>query len=164
MKIDIVDVFDCTLEAFWQCFDDPDFEARVQSSSNARKSVVSDETRDGVQTLVQRFDVPMPNMPSAVRAALGTDTMSYEQTTTIDRARGHVTWSIKPAAMADRIRAHGVYTVKQVPTGVERALTGDVTVGIPFIGRSVEKMVVGAITQAYVAGTQARREWIASRG
>ncbi len=164
MKLDIRHTFPCTVESWWASFWDEDLDAAVANGAAMHRDVLSahDET-GGVKVRRYRFATTR-ELPSAMKRALGSDTLAYEQTTRIDPSRNVIHWEVHPSVLADKVKAAGTLSVRAVGNSTERAITGEVTVRIPLIGSTIEGRIADAIAQSYAKDVDLRTAWLRERG
>ena len=89
----------------------------------------------------------------AVRAVVDPQKMSWITRTELLPAEGRSSWTVLPDHYPDRLRASGTYRFEEGDAGpgtCDVEVEGDLTVRVPIVGRSVEKVIVGDL-RAYIA-------------
>jgi Protein of unknown function (DUF2505) len=84
------------------------------------------------------------SVSSAVRAVIVPAKMSWITRTEIHPDQGRATWEVLPDYYPDRLRASGAFRVEpDVGRGPSTLVTveGDLKVGMPIVGRSVERVI-----------------------
>jgi hypothetical protein len=154
--------FPCTVEQFWTCFDDPDWEAIEAKTSDQHAEVLETRHEGDVEIRRTRIRSSM-KLPGLVASRLGSDTLGYDLVSRIDRKNSLLTWDVVPPAMADKIVARGVMRVSAVPGGCEQVLEGEVSVAVPLVGGQIEKGVVDGIVKGHEATAKRRQAWLKQR-
>lgn len=159
MKINLRHPFPCTPDRYWQSYWDAAFEAEVRKVTNIARDTLSDTTEGGIRTRRQRITSSMKLPPAAVKL-MGTDQLSYEQTSRIDQAKGVLTWEIHPPVLQTQLKASGVMRVEATPDGCVQILEGDVTCSIFMVGKQLESTIVDVLTKAQDGTAEMRRKWL----
>ena len=108
MKLSLAYGWDCTPEAFWALYFDPEFVIRLhrEALGSTSAEVVSQEgdlTHGLVRTL--RYG-QRPNMPGPVRKIFGEEVVTTE-VSTFDPATSTTTFTMTPGTMADKTHIAG---------------------------------------------------------
>lgn len=160
MKIQTRHTFPGTLEQFWTSWWDQGLDAELSGTSAVRRERLSHTEEGGVTTSRMRFHTPY-TLPSMVQKAMGVATLSYEQVTRVDQAQGLVRWEVVPPVYPDKVRARGTVTIRALPGGgVERLLEGEVVVGVPLVGGTMEKAICDGIVKGHDEDHAIRSAWL----
>ena len=117
----------------------------------------------GARVQVQR--VMAPQVPDFIRRFVG-DSISISQVeqwsapgpTGARTAMVHVTVKGQPASMT------GSLTLSPAPAGSTELVTGEVKVGIPFLGRQIEPEIVKVIEAALRIEQRVGQDWVRQNG
>lgn len=162
MKLHLEHTFPGTRALYWEASRDDGLDAQMASAGSSRREILSRTESGGVVTLVQRFHIDA-ELPATVRTLLGSDTLSYDQTSVIDEANDRIRWSVVPPVQKDRVTAEGTVTLRDGPGGVVRVIDGEVSVRVPFVGGKIEAAIVKAIEDGYTKAADIQRAWMAAR-
>ncbi|MCB9665686.1 MAG: DUF2505 family protein [Alphaproteobacteria bacterium] len=160
MKIHTRHAFPGTLEQFWASWWDEELDARLTARSDVRRERL-EQVKDGAITRSRmRFHTPYA-LPSLVQRAMGASTLSYEQVTMVDEAAGLVRWEVIPPVYPDKVKATGTVRIQALPGGgVERLLEGEVVVGVPLVGGTMEKAILDGIVKGHDEDAVIRTAWL----
>lgn len=162
MKLEIRHTFPCTPEAYWEMYWDPAFDALLMKDATVDREIVSESIVGDIMTRRMRF-TPHQELPGAVAKIIGTSKLIYEQENVLDKSKGRMTWRVIPGPKLGKLNAAGIFELRPHPQGCEQVITGDITVGIPFIGGRIETAVVEQVKQGYVKMAEATIQWLAER-
>ena len=110
MKLSLVYGWECTPEAFWALYFDPEFAVRLHleclgSTSAEVLSQEGDLTGGLVRTL--RYG-QRPNMPGPVRKIFGEEVVTTE-VSTFDPSASTTSFTMTPGTMADKTHIRGIH-------------------------------------------------------
>lgn len=162
MKLHLVHTFPGTRDLYWKGYNDPELDEAMASAGGSSRETVSEKTEGGVTELVQRFHINL-ELPMAVKKLIGSDKLSYDQTSRIDEANDRIEWDVKPPVQGDRVTAKGTVTIVEKNGQVERTISGDVIVKVPLVGGQIEKAIVKAIEEGYTNAAKLQQAWMAER-
>lgn len=93
---------------------------------------------------------PDRQMPAVMRKVLGDRAIAYTETMEYTMGEGQGTWRTASNLMADKITSDGsLYVRAAAGGGVERRVTGHVTVSIFGLGKAIEKLIVADVIDSY---------------
>lgn len=162
MKLHLRHTFPGTCDLYWQAYHDEGLDRAMSEASTSRREVLSRRSEGGVTTLTQRFHVDV-DLPGPVRRLIGSDQLSYDQTSVIDEPNNLIRWEVTPPVQQDRVTARGTVTIRQAGGEVERVIDGEVSVRVPLVGGQIEKAIVSAIEDGYSKAAHIQRAWMAER-
>jgi hypothetical protein len=128
------------------------YEGRPARDDIAVREVVNHEAKGDRILLEVRFAFTGSVSP-AVRAVVDPSKMSWITRTEILLEEGRSSWVVLPDHYPDRLRASGTYRFEEGadgPATCDVEVQGDLSVRVPIVGRSVEKVIVGDL-RAYIA-------------
>lgn len=136
---------DAPLEIVEAASNDPRFAERLNSLPNvAERTVTSREDRpDGSIDRVVRYRFSGP-VPTPVAKAIG-DVISWDEVGRFDPERHEWRFEIRPHVLEDRITCHGRYAFESDEDATLRTVDVDVKVGVPLVGRRVEKIIADSL-------------------
>ncbi|WP_394615139.1 DUF2505 domain-containing protein [Lentzea sp. JNUCC 0626] len=103
--------------------------------------------------------VPAEHVPSAIKAALGGDLVINRTETW---AAGAGTVEVLVQGVPGRLE--GSFTVLDNGSGSKLTLSGEVKVGIPFLGGKIEKLIAEQVAVLLDKESEFTSEWLANRG
>jgi hypothetical protein len=158
MEFSISHEFATTPERFWQMFFDEEYNRGLYVALQIDREVV--ERREDDRTLVLHCkQQPQKELPELLKKV--TPDVSYLERSTFDKARQVLDVVIEPQSGGDRFGLKGVYEV--IPAGpgsVRRTFRGTVTIKVPLVGGTIERMVVGQLQDSYETATRFTRQWL----
>ena len=142
MKLSLVYAWDCTPEAFWALYFDPEFAVRLhlECLGSTSAEVVSQEgdlTSGLVRTL--RYG-QRPNMPGPVRKIFGEEVVTTE-VSTYDPATTTTTFTMTPGTMADKTQIEGAIALSRESGSTVETFSLDARVKIFGAGPIVERFI-----------------------
>jgi hypothetical protein len=91
---------------------------------------------------------------SAVRAVVDPKKMTWVTRSDIDLAAGRSKWTIVPDHYPDRLSGSGTYLFEPGPAGAGSTvvtLDGELKVHVPFLGKTVERVIVSGLRSYFSA-------------
>ncbi|MGO8827188.1 MAG: DUF2505 family protein [Acidimicrobiales bacterium] len=142
MKLSLAYGWDCTPEAFWALYFDPEFVIRLhrEALGSTSAEVVSQEgdlTHGLVRTL--RYG-QRPNMPGPVRKIFGEEVVTTE-VSTFDPATSTTTFTMTPGTMADKTHIAGAIALSSESGSTVETFSLDARVKIFGAGPVVERFI-----------------------
>ena len=114
MKLSLAYGWDCTPEAFWALYFDPEFVVRLhrEALGSTSAEVVSQEgDLSGGLVRTLRYG-QRPNMPGPVRKIFGEEVVTTE-VSTFDPATSTTTFTMTPGTMADKTQIEGAIALDE---------------------------------------------------
>ena len=142
MKLTLSYAWDCTPEAFWALYYDPDFAVRLhlEGLGSTSAEVVSQEG-DLSSGLVRTLRYGQrPNMPGPVRKIFGEEVVTTE-VSTYDPATSTTTFTMTPGTMADKTHIDGRIALSHDGDSVTEAFSLEARVKIFGAGPVVERFI-----------------------
>lgn len=100
---------------------------------------------EGASILLEvRYAFTAP-VSAAVRAVIDPDRMTWVTRSTIWPPELRTEWVVVPDHYPDRLRANGSYRFEAAGTGTRVDVEGDLTVRVPLVARSVERVIVSGL-------------------
>jgi hypothetical protein len=142
MKLSLSYDWDCSPDAFWALYFDPDFVIRLhlEGLGSLSAEVISQEgdlTSGLVRTL--RYS-QRPNMPGPVRKIFGEEIVSTE-VSTFTPANSTTTFTLAPGTMADKTKLSGSIALSASGDGSTEKFDLDARVKIFGVGPIVERFI-----------------------
>ncbi|RMF74335.1 MAG: DUF2505 domain-containing protein [Acidobacteria bacterium] len=164
MRFTVEHRFDCPPERFWELFWDPEFDRRVDEAAGTRRTVVREWREGGLRCWRSRFEASAEG-ESAVTAVLGRGLLDYEQESRLDEKRGELTWTVLPGPLpfGVTLSASGTMRVEPDGAGCVRRVEGEVSVGVPLVGGTIEAAVCRRVEESYERAADVLREMLAER-
>jgi hypothetical protein len=128
------------------------YEGRPPRDNISVLGVVSHEDTGALVVIEVRFKFTGTVSP-AVRALVDPNKMSWVTRTEVDAAGRRTRWEVVPEHYPDRLTAQGTYRFTDGPGGADStaiAVEGDLKVHVPFVGRTVERVIVSGL-RSYIA-------------
>jgi hypothetical protein len=72
-------------------------------------------------------------------------------------------WQVFPTVATDKVTSKGLMTMREIANGVERTVSGDVTVRVPIIGKRIEKLVLNSVVTSYEHAADITRKWLSEQ-
>lgn len=159
MKFEIVDRFPTTVASFERVLDDPQLYDKLRLPG-IEKIEPLERSEDGGR--VRRRVRYTPNtdgkIPAFGRSVVKPSMLRWIEESTYDRARHRFDYRILPnlpESWRDRFESHGSYQLTQEGGEVVRRIEGEITVRVPLLGRTVEKLLVKEVTENFRAESAA---------
>jgi hypothetical protein len=139
-------------DAFWAVIHAPEYEALVAEALGLREYRELDRREERGATY-RRIQVA-PELPAALRALLrraaGLESASYVEEQWRSRARREVRFRLTPSVLPGRSRIEGRVRVEpRDGSTCTRILEGVVEVGVPVVGRLLERAIVANAVEGY---------------
>lgn len=149
MEIRISHHFPCTPREYWDATRGPVYEEDLRR--DMEMDVVVLERREEGSRLWERVRVsPRKELPVVMAKAIGASRLSYVQEVDSNSDDLTMKWRVIMDAMPEKVTCAGTSRVIASPAGgCERIIEGEITVGIPLVGRIIEKHVVEGIAKSY---------------
>jgi uncharacterized protein DUF2505 len=143
MKLTVHHAINCTPEAFWELYLDPDFTRRLhlEGLGSTSVEVLSQETdADGIVRRRLRYG-QRPDAPGPVRKLFGDEVVTTEDGT-FDPARGLWSFTLIPGTLADKTNLHGTMRLREASGGAsDQEFTLEAKVKMLGVGGIVEKFI-----------------------
>ena len=152
MRLHCEHVIPLDADAFWAVIHAPEYEALVAEALGLREYREL-ERREERGALYRRIQVA-PELPAALRALLrraaGLESASYVEEQWRSRARREVRFRLVPSVLPGRSRIEGRVRVEpRDDSSCTRILEGVVEVGVPVLGRLLERAIVANAVEGY---------------
>lgn len=148
MEIRIAHRFPCSPQEYWDATHAPGVEDEMRREADVDHEVL--ERADRGATILERARIsPRKELPAVAQKALGVARFSYVQEVELDNTQLTTRWKVLPDVMRDKVRCEGTSRVVATPDGCERIIEGEIKVGVPFIGGTIEKHIVEMIGKSY---------------
>jgi hypothetical protein len=132
---------------------------RLAEIGGPNAALVSYDSTDERTSYQLKQGVPAEHVPSAVKAALGGD-LVIQRTETWAAGAGTVEVTINNVPG----RLDGSFTVLDNGSGSKVTLSGEVKVGIPFLGGKIEKLIAEQVAVLLDKESEFTSQWLANRG
>ena len=165
VRFDIEHRFACPPARFWELFWDPEFDRRVDEAAGTRRTVVHEWREGEMRCWRSRFETSTEG-ESSVTSLLGRGLLDYEQESRLDERRGELAWRVIPGPLPLGVTLSARGTMRVVPDGEGclRRVTGEVRVGVPLVGGSIEAAVCRRVRSSYEQAARVLRAMLAEGG
>ena len=124
---------------------DPELLSRLGELPNLGAPEVLGQERDG-DVVVQRVRYAFTgSLSPAVTRVIDPKKVTWVDETTYDLSARHATFRIIPDHYANKLRCAGTYTFTERGAITVRHAEGDLSVGVPLVGRIVERAIVSGL-------------------
>jgi hypothetical protein len=144
---------------------DPEFVDRLGALPNLAPPVVLDLAWSADRTVVvhrvrYRFT---GSLSSAVTRVVDPAKLTWVEETTYDVRGRRAAFTIVPDHYAGKLRCNGDQTFEEAGGVTARRIDADLAVGVPLVGRRVEKAIVSGLRDHFDAEGALLREWLHAR-
>lgn len=160
MQFRISHRFPVSPRAYWDGTRDPDLDQRMADAGEIDVQVL-ERRRDGPRLLERLRVSPRKELPGLAQRALGTARFTYVQVVESDDDRMGTTWQVLPDVLPDKVTCRGTARVVEAPGGCERIIDGEITVAVPLVGGSIEKVVLEQLEKSYDRAAEVIRRHLA---
>ena len=94
--------------------------------------------------------------------AIGTSRLVYEQESELTPER-ELRWQVYPAVVPDKVTARGSMVAREVGSGVERVVDGEISVRIPLVGGRIERAIHQSVLDSYERAYEVSLRWLEQR-
>ena len=149
MEFKLVHTFEAEINSFVDAvYFDEELNKRLLKMPNVSNRVVKDLKRDGDKASRTMFIEVASAIPKEVRALIG-DKLGWNEESTLDKKTNTVAFKILPTVKLP-LECSGTYVMTaDGPNKVKRVISGDVKVKIPFLGKTVEKLIVSQLIDSF---------------
>ncbi len=158
------DRFPAPIDRVEQAVLDPSYQQRLSDLPNVdeRRVLEQEAQPDGTvrRVVLYRFK---GSLPSAVRRALGTSDISWDEISRFSPADHEWRFQIRPHVFADRFRCSGVYRFTPNGTGTRRDVSVELEVRVPVVGRRVESVIADGLVENLRAEGRILRRFLEER-
>jgi hypothetical protein len=158
----IVHEVECPLSRYWDIFFDEAYNQALYARIGVKERRWL-EMKDGPTTRswVLRI-IPQRDLPEFVKKIVKGD-LGYVETSTLDKATNAIDCHIEPTLLKDKTKIHAIYKIEEIAPGrLRRSFAGDITVGIPLVGRKIEQFIISDIDRSYELTARFTSEWARS--
>lgn len=156
MQIRISHVFPCDPATYWATTDRPEVDQEMRQSTDSDFEVI-EARKDGPKAHTRTRVTVRKELPGVMAKALGTPRLSYVQEVESDGAAFRTLWKVVPDVLKDRVKCSGTTRVVPHPQGCERIVEGSIEVGVPLVGGTIEKHIVGELEKSWGAAADVLR-------
>ena len=143
---------------------DPDFIECLGDLPNLAPPEVLDQTRDRdivVQRVRYRFT---GHLSSAVTRVIDPRKVTWIDETTYDLSVKRATFRIIPDHYVNKLRCSGTYAFSELGAATARRAEGAISVGVPIVGRVVERAIVSGLQGHLETEADLLGEWLEDNG
>lgn len=113
-----------------------------------RELVKETKRRDG--GIEWQFKVKkVGDVPAGIKKLIGGNALGWLETSHFDPKEHCVHWEIEPAVKNLPFTGRGVWRLKKNGKGCDRTIEGEITVGLPLIGKIAESFIVNELKKVY---------------
>lgn len=152
-----------TLDALVALYFDEAFNEALCRNGRLGRELV-DARRDGEVLHRAVRIVPERTLPAPAVKLLGAEHFGYVEHMVYDYAARRGTWRIEPMVLANKVRSVGSLTFVATPNGVQRTVSGEVTVKVFGLGGTIERFVVADVERSYAEAAAFTERWLSNAG
>lgn len=89
------------------------------------------------------------DVPSGIKKIIGDNAIGWIEVSRFEPEDHCIYWHIEPAVKNLPFTGHGVWRLKDKGQGCERTIEGEVSVGLPLIGKIAESFIVNELKKVY---------------
>ncbi len=153
-------------ERFWELLHDPAYEA-FQAAGLGLGGYEELERRIEGSVMHRRIRVmPKIEVPAAIRKVIGAGgkdagAMGYIEDQEKQLDRYELRWWVDPPVLVGKLQVGGLFRLEPIgDTRCRRVLDGEVKIGIPIVGGTVEKFVLQEVKKTYDKVPEIVAEWV----
>jgi len=162
-EMKIVQRYDCTPFDLWVVLRDPRFQDDLAELAEIDREFLKDDPVPGGRDVHVKVTLRRP-LPTPISSATGVERFFWIQRMRTFDAETRLDWSIVPGLIPDRVSARGTMTiVNRGPGRCERLVKGSIRVGVPVVGRKIEKQIVADLEKSYGRAADLIRQRLADR-
>ena len=162
VKLNVQHIFNCSMDTYWAMFWDSDYSARIEKETGVQREVLWMREEGPIKIYRVKF-TPEGDLPAPIAKVTGTKKLVYEQENRLNTETHSMEWQVFPTVATDKVTAKGVMNMREHPNGVERTVTGDVTVRVPLIGKRIEKLILNSVVTSYEHAADITRKWLSEQ-
>jgi len=161
MKFDFAHTFkNITLEKYEELFFDEAFNEAMKPVAELKSREMLEKREENGKIIRKIRVVPSRNFPGPVKKLMGDGELSYMEDNSFDKVTHVLDWRSKTSVLTDKIKMSGQIIFSQSPAGVQRRVTGEVSVSVFGLGGMVEKLIVDNIRETYDKIATFTQKWI----
>ena len=162
VKLNVQHIFNCSMDTYWSMFWNPEYSARIEKETGVQREMLWMKEEGIIKTYRMKF-TPEAELPRAVAKFTGTKKLIYEQENRLNTETHVMEWQVFPTVATDKVTSKGLMTMREIANGVERTVSGDVTVRVPIIGKRIEKLVLNSVVTSYEHAADITRKWLSEQ-
>ena len=149
-----------TRDQFWQVIFHPEYPAALQKVVGVKEfELVELEDHGDRITRIVRSE-PERDLPAAIRKITGAN-LSYTEYATLHKAEHRHEFKVVLNKMPKRADIHGQYILEEPEPGrLLRHCQAEVSVGIPLLGKKIEKTIVADMEKTLLITAGVIQEWL----
>jgi len=151
-----------SLADFEAIYFDEAFNVALCQSVRLQRTLVAREVAGGKIHRVVKV-APERQIPPAAAKVLGGARIEYTETIDYTFGSGRLSWTIASSLMTDKVDSRGVVLLSEAGGMVVRAVEGEITVKLAFVGGVVEKFIVDDVVKSYDNAAEFTRNWLSKR-
>ena len=162
-EMNIVQRYDCTAFELWVILRDPRFQDDLAELAEIDREFLKDDPVPGGRDVQVKVTL-RKELPRAVANATGEERFYWTQRMRTFDTETRLDWSIVPGLIPERVTARGTMTItNRGPGRCERLVKGSIRVGIPVVGKKIEKQIVADLEKSYARAADLIRKRLAAR-
>ena len=161
MKFTIAHEFDCDAPTFWKIFFDPAYQEDMYAGLRIKERTVLMYEEDEREIRRRIKIVPERDLPAALKSVVQGD-LGYIEHNVYHKGQNVMDVQIEPTLMKDRFFMQGAFRVVPLgPSRIRREFVGTIEVKVPFLGGTIEKLVMDDVRKSYDQAAATTARWIA---
>ncbi|MFT5684090.1 MAG: hypothetical protein ACI8RZ_005031 [Myxococcota bacterium] len=162
MKMNVRHRLPASPDVAWREIFSDAYSQAVAAQTGANSERISEEVKDGKRLIRSRVTLAR-ELPSAAAKVMGGKHLTYVLEERIDDANHILQWRVLVDKVSDKVKAEGVFRLLPAAEGCERVIQGEVTVGVPLIGRKIEASIAAELEKSYEATAKFAHQWLIER-
>lgn len=156
-------VFAGRADDYWWAFFDEECTRRQYDAVGVRAFEVLERTETDAELVRVVRVTPARELPGFIRKLTGAS-LSYTETSRLDRAAQIATTEVVPATLSGRIEMGGTHRLEAVDADrFRRVFEGRIDARVPLVGRRIEAAVLADMEASYAAGARLTQSFLDSR-
>lgn len=102
------------------------------------------------------------NLPSSIKKIIGAEAFAWQEISRLVPEEHCVYWEIVPEIEKLKFTGHGSWVLTKAAKGCKRHISGEVSVGLPLVGKIVEAFIVSELKSTYEVEPRLQEQFYAS--
>jgi hypothetical protein len=156
-------VFAGRADDYWWAFFDEGCTRRQYDAVGVRAFEIIELADRGDEVVRILRVTPARELPGFIRKLTGAS-LSYTETSRLDRGAGVATTEVVPETLSGRIELRGTHRLEPVDSDrFKRIFEGVIDARIPLVGRRVERAVLADMESSYATGAELTQSFMDAR-
>ena len=158
MKFSLQHPLPADISTAWETLMSEEFSSASYAHLGTQREKISEEEKEG--KILSTLQITLKDeLPPLAAKVIGSKRLSWIQEQIIDNSIHTMRWRIRILG-TNKITATGVFSLQTNGEHCLRIVEGDVQVGIPIVGRKVEKHVCKQLESSYQKTAEFSHKWL----